>query len=75
MTAQDESKAMVIMNVRIFDGKRIIPEDTVVFEKGKITAIGRNIKIPEGAEVLEAEDKPFCRALSMPMFMSGMSRI
>lgn len=53
ITAQDVSKATVIMNVQIFDGERIIPKGTVVIEKGKIAAVGRKVGIPEGAEVLD----------------------
>jgi len=53
ITAQDVSKATVIMNIQIFDGERMLPKGTVVFEKGKITAVGRKVKIPEGAEVLD----------------------
>jgi len=53
ITAQDISQATVIKNVQIFDGERIIPKGSVVFEKGKITALGRKVKIPERAEVLD----------------------
>lgn len=54
IAAQDVFQATVIKNVQIFDGEQIIPKGSVVFEKGKITAVGRKVKIPERAEVLDA---------------------
>jgi imidazolonepropionase-like amidohydrolase len=46
---------LVIRNVRIFDGERIIPEGTVVVRGGRIVAVGTDVKPPEGAEILEGQ--------------------
>ncbi len=48
-------KSMVIKNVRIFDGKEIIPSGTVVIKDGKIIQVGRDVSIPEGAEILNGK--------------------
>ena len=55
ITAQDIAKTTVIKNGRVFDGERMIPKATVIIENGKITAVGRKVTIPEGAEVLDGE--------------------
>lgn len=55
MTAQDIARTTVIKNGRVFDGERIIPKATVVIENGKIAAVGRQVAIPEGAEVWDGE--------------------
>jgi imidazolonepropionase-like amidohydrolase len=44
---------IVIQNVRIFDGDRIIPSGTVVIEGGKIAAAGAQTAIPAGAEIID----------------------
>lgn len=36
---------------------RVIENGTVVFSEGKITAVGKGVEIPEGAEVIQAEGK------------------
>lgn len=55
MAAQDISKVTVFENVRVFDGKQIIPTCTVVVKGGKITAVGRKVIVPEGATVLDGK--------------------
>jgi imidazolonepropionase-like amidohydrolase len=55
MAAQDISKVTVFENVRVFDGKQIIPTCTVVVKDGKITAVGQNVTVPEGATVLNGK--------------------
>lgn len=52
---QDVSAATVIKNVRIFDGDRVIQNSAVVIENGRISAVGRKVKILEGAEVLDGK--------------------
>jgi len=47
------NEVTAIRNVRIFDGSKVIPKGTVVFSKGAITAVGTNIRIPHGAEIIE----------------------
>ena len=55
--AQDVSKTTVFKDVRIFDGERVIPKSTVVVENGKITAVGRRVKIPKNAEIWDGEGR------------------
>lgn len=55
LVAQDISSATVIKNVCIFDGEKIIPLGMVVFENGKITAVGQKITVPERAEVFDGK--------------------
>lgn len=52
--AQDAPKPVVITNVRIFDGARVIPKGTVVFQGREIKAVGENVPVPEDAlEVID----------------------
>ena len=52
-SAQQPSRALVIKNVRIFDGSRVIPTGTVVVEGGKIKSVGKDVAVPDGAEVID----------------------
>ena len=49
------AKPVAVRNVRLFDGTRVIPGTTVVFENGIITSIGASV--PEGAEVIDGTGK------------------
>ena len=44
--AQDAPRPIVITNVRIFDGTRVIPKGTVVFQGREIKAAGENVAVP-----------------------------
>ncbi|MCH9023789.1 MAG: amidohydrolase family protein [candidate division Zixibacteria bacterium] len=46
-----------IENVRVFDGESVHENTTVLFENGKITAIGSDIDIPEKAELISGEGR------------------
>lgn len=43
-------------DVRVFDGKQIIDRAKVVIRGEKITDVGKNIPIPEGAEIISGDD-------------------
>jgi imidazolonepropionase-like amidohydrolase len=43
-----------VTNARIFDGERLIPRGTVVVKDGKIESVGADVKVPEGAERIDA---------------------
>ncbi len=45
--------AFVIRNVRIFDGEKIIADNSVAVADGKIVAVGRNLAPPAGAQVID----------------------
>src|SRR5262249_21646364 len=49
------SRAVAVRNVRIFDGSTTIARGNVVAQDGKITAVGRAVTIPDGADVIEGE--------------------
>ncbi len=45
--------AFAVTNVRIFDGERMLGPGTVVVRDGKIAAAGKDVAVPEGAEVID----------------------
>lgn len=47
------SDTFAIVNVRIFDGARMVPKGTVVVATGRIAAAGPRVKPPKGAEVID----------------------
>jgi imidazolonepropionase-like amidohydrolase len=51
--AQDAPRLVAITNVRIFDGTRVIPRGTVVFQGREIKAVGANAAVPQGAQVID----------------------
>jgi imidazolonepropionase-like amidohydrolase len=52
--AQEAPKPVVITNVRIFDGTRVIPKGTVVFQGRQIKAVGETVAVPKDAlEVID----------------------
>ncbi len=44
---------MVIRDVRVFDGERVIPRATVVVRDGSIVSVGRSAGVPRGARVVD----------------------
>jgi imidazolonepropionase-like amidohydrolase len=51
--AQDQPAATVVAHVRIFDGEKLIPADTVIFKNGRIEAVGKNLPPPPGAVIID----------------------
>jgi imidazolonepropionase-like amidohydrolase len=51
--AQEAGTTLVIRNVRIFDGSRVLAEDTVIVRNGKIAEIGKRLSAPTGAQVID----------------------
>ena len=43
----------VITHVRVFDGFRVIPANTVIIENGRIKAVGTDLPIPESSTVID----------------------
>lgn len=58
-----EIKPTAVVNVRVFDGERVLPAATVVFENGLITAVGSGVSVPAGAEVIDGAGKTFLPGL------------
>jgi imidazolonepropionase-like amidohydrolase len=50
---QDQPAVTVIAHVRVFDGQNLIPADTVIFNNGRIEAVGKNLPPPPGAAVID----------------------
>ncbi|HJQ68872.1 MAG TPA: CIA30 family protein [Blastocatellia bacterium] len=53
-SAQEPSRAFAIKNARVFDGDAVKQNMTVIVENGLIKAIGKNINVPEGMELIDA---------------------
>jgi len=47
---------LVFKDIRVFDGRKIIPQATVVIEGSKIAAIGTNVAVPAGAEIIDGRN-------------------
>ena len=54
LPAAAAADGFAITNARIFDGERLIPRGTVVVKDGRIESVGADVKIPEGAERIDA---------------------
>ncbi|MFY9826762.1 MAG: amidohydrolase family protein [Thermoanaerobaculia bacterium] len=51
--ATNLAQPIAITHVRIFDGSRVIPDGTVVFQGRTIRAVGPQAAVPAGAEVID----------------------
>ena len=49
-------ETIVIRGATVIDtaGERDVEDSTVIVERGRIKAVGRNLRIPRGARVIEA---------------------
>jgi len=56
-SASEVRKPIIIKDVRVFDGEKVLTRTTVVVEGGKIAAVGEKISIPPDAEVIAGEGK------------------
>lgn len=52
-TTARAQQPIVIRDVRVFDGTRVIPKATVLARDGKIAAVGADVTIPAGAQVVD----------------------
>jgi imidazolonepropionase-like amidohydrolase len=55
--ADNPQKAFAVRDVRVFDGEKFLPKATVVMQDGRFTAVGDDVAIPPGAEVISGEGK------------------
>jgi imidazolonepropionase-like amidohydrolase len=51
--AKDQPAATAVIHVRVFDGEKLIPSDTVIIKNGRIEAVGKNLAPPPGAAVID----------------------
>src|SRR5690349_2895785 len=49
--------AVLIRNVRVFDGERVVPSTNVLIANGKIAQIGASVAAPTGATVVDGSGK------------------
>ncbi len=61
--AGNEAGSTAFINVRIFDGEKVIPAATVVVEGGRITAVGTEAAVPAGAEIVDGAGRPLLPGL------------
>ena len=52
IAARQSGRAIVIKNVRIFDGSAVTPSGAVILEGGKIKSVGKTVIPPDGAEII-----------------------
>lgn len=48
-----QEKKLAFKNVRIFDGEKVIPSGAVVVRGGRVEAVGKDVAVPAGAEVID----------------------
>jgi imidazolonepropionase-like amidohydrolase len=51
------AQPVAIRNVRLFDGTRVVPKATVVFDDGLIVAAGANAAVPANARIIDGTGK------------------
>jgi imidazolonepropionase-like amidohydrolase len=51
------SSTFAISHVRLFDGNRVWPDETVVVQDGKITAVGHDLAIPASVPAIDGSGK------------------
>ncbi len=51
--AAGAARPFVVQNVRVFDGRAVLPAADVVVRDGKIAAVGTHLAVPAGAEVID----------------------
>ncbi len=52
-----QTKPTAITDVRLFDGVRVVPHATVVFDGTRIVAAGAKVAVPAGATVIDGKGK------------------
>ncbi|HYF04437.1 MAG TPA: amidohydrolase, partial [Patescibacteria group bacterium] len=66
-----QSRPVALIHAKVYTVTNDILEDaTIVFEKGRITAIGSNVHIPDGAEIIDCTGKSV-----YPGFITGASSL
>ena len=51
--ARAADDTFIIHNVSIFDGEKLIDANSVTVHDGKISAVGRNLPVPAGAQIID----------------------
>ena len=48
---------VVFRNARVFDGTSVLVGTDVLVEDGKIAAVGKRLRVPDGTEIIDASGK------------------
>ena len=76
LPAAAQKAPVVIKNATVHTGEGTVIENaTIVIENGKITAVGKDVKIPAGAEVTDAAGKHVYPGLVLPSSNLGLVEI
>ena len=76
LPAAPQKAPIVIKNATVHTGEGTVIENaTIVIENGKITAVGKDVKIPAGAEVTDAAGKHVYPGLVLPSSNLGLVEI
>ena len=76
LPAAAQKAPIVIKNATVHTGEGTVMENaTIVIENGKITAVGKDVKIPAGAEVTDAAGKHVYPGLVLPSSNLGLVEI
>lgn len=76
LPATAQKAPIVIKNATVHTGEGTVIENaTIVIENGKITAVGKDVKVPAGAEVTDAGGKHVYPGLVLPTSTLGLVEI
>ncbi len=76
LPAAAQKAPIVIKNATVHTGEGTVIENaTIVIENGKITAVGKDVKIPAGAQVTDAAGKHVYPGLVLPSSNLGLVEI
>jgi imidazolonepropionase-like amidohydrolase len=76
LPAAAQKVPIVIKNATVHTGEGTVIENaTIVIENGKITAVGKDVKIPDGADVTDASGKHVYPGLVLPTSNLGLIEI
>ena len=76
LPAEKQTKPIVIQNATIHTGTgEVLEQATIVITNGKITAVGKNVTVPAGAEVVDAAGKHVYPGLILPVSALGLVEI
>ncbi|MCJ7680566.1 MAG: hypothetical protein MUP70_07575, partial [Candidatus Aminicenantes bacterium] len=54
---QESTSPIAIKNIRVFDGETVIPAVTVLIQDGVISAVGQDVFLPYGTDVIDGTGK------------------
>lgn len=70
-----QTKPVVLTKAKIYTGRDILEQASIIFDKGKITAIGANLPLPAGADVIDCSGKSIYPSFIAPNSTVGLTEI